>query len=231
MSFFRILIFLLLPVFTYAQTLDVRHTLVEYDEQDRFALAVNFEAPPKAVKEAWTDFLKSELDLKLKGFGFLTNKDLLKAEKVSVPELSDKELNFYTLFNEEEERTIMNVFASFGYDIFINQQDHPKAYSALRGLVNSFVRGYVPAFYEEKIEETAEVVEDLEEEVADLNKSINKNKADIEDNKKEIEELQEENEEKSASLEEKKQMLEQRKALLSEQRSKLKSVEADLDGS
>jgi methyl-accepting chemotaxis protein len=213
-----------------AQVLDVRQTLVDHNNEQRFALAVNFEAPPKEVKEAWTDFIKSELDIKMKGFGFLSNKDLLSAERVSIPQISENKLSFYTLFQEtdDEEEIIMNVFVAFGYDIYLNRREYPEEYAVLRDMVNQFVHGFVPAYYQEQIDATSEVVNDLEEEIADLNKEVEKNKKDIEKNQKEIEELKSENESLMESISENSNKLNTKKQLLTQQQGKLQTVEEEL---
>ena len=53
------------------------------------------EPATKDVRDAFQDFLKKNYDVKLKGDGLFSNKDVLYAEKVKINTISDKNLDFY----------------------------------------------------------------------------------------------------------------------------------------
>lgn len=223
-----IILTLVFPFFLQAQSYYPSKATIEHEDAQRPSLVATFEAEPKAVKEAWTDYLKSEYDLKLKGFGFLSNKDLLSAEKVTVSKISSNQMDFYTHFEEVDDKTKMNVFASMGYDIYVNPEEYPRAYRNLRSMMNGFVRGYVPGYYEDRIEETADNVEDLEDDIADLESDISKNKERIEENQQEIKDMEKDNEELQQSLKDKEAKLQEKKKLLEQRRSKLQEINSEL---
>lgn len=165
---------------------------INFDDSTRPCIQVNLDPKPKALKNAWRDYLKDNYDFKLKGIGFLTNKDLLSAEEVNIEMISPKAMDFYTHVIEDENGSVMKVFARHGYDIYISKASSPDEYLALNGIVEGFVRSYLPEYYKDQIEDTEKRIEMLTDQTNDFKDDIVDNLSEIEKLKKETEELEKE---------------------------------------
>ncbi|MCJ7467283.1 MAG: hypothetical protein MUO53_11400 [Maribacter sp.] len=167
-------------------------TTIDYDKAQRPCIQINLDLEPKTLKNAWRDYLKDNYDFKLKGIGFLSNKDLLSAEAITVNQISSKAMDFYTHIVEDENGSEMIVFVRHGYDIYVAKENHPNEYEALREILESFIEYYLPKYYEGKINDTEKRVNNLTEERNDLKKKIDKNSYKIEKLKNDIEQKEEE---------------------------------------
>lgn len=197
-----------------AQDITIKNSTVNHNGGERPCLVVNIDPEPKPLKKEWKSFLKDNYDFKIKGIGFLTNKDLLSRKDVVIEEISSKRLDFYTKIVEDEIGSEMKVFASFGYDIYINKEEMKEEYEVMKKMLNDFLKSYLPKYYKSEVKASKKKVKKLSKEVKGLKKDIAKNKDEIEDLKKEVEELSEEVTEKSAQLEEAETKLNQRKLKL-----------------
>lgn len=204
-----------------AQTLELKDDQMLYKDEMRSVVSTTIGIAPNDLKEAWTDFTKDEYDIKFKGYGFLTNKDLLSAEKVQVTEISDKRMNLYTHFSQNDMGTEMKLFGEYGYDVFINKYNYPFAYKEMRELVIDFLNNYLPEHYQNKIAVKSEEVADIKSDKQNLEEEIEENIA-------EIEKLKAENEEKHALLEMQKADLIQAKEELEARQMQMKEVNQEL---
>ena len=153
MAFKRLLKLLLTPV----------ESTIEFDKAQRPCLSVNLDPEPKTLKKAWRDYLKDNYDFKLKGIGFLRNKDLLSAEEIVVEELSSSQMDFYTKVIENESGSEMSVFVRYGYDIYISKSTHPDQFIKLKSMMEGFMKQYLPTYYAGQLKDTEKRVEELEE--------------------------------------------------------------------
>lgn len=197
-----------------AQEVEPRKGTIEHNDGKRSCLVLNLDPEPKPLKKAWKSFLKDNYDFKIKGIGFLTNKDLLYKEDIVVEDISSKRMDFYTKIVEDEVGSEMKVFASFGYDIYINEKDTPEEYRILEEILKDFLKSYLPKYYESEVKATKKKIKKLTKNVSGLNKDLSKNKSEIEDLKEEIEELTEEVAEKESLLETTNVKLKERKEKL-----------------
>ncbi len=172
-----------------AQTIAPENGTITYDKNLRPVILVSLDPKPDELKEAWRDYLNDTYDVKLKGIGFLQNKDLLSAEEVVIQKISPNKINFYTNIEENELGSEMKVFASLGKNTFISQDKTQMEYKALQSIVENFLKTYLPVYYKEMLEDTTKNFEDLTEDVADLNEEIVDDSEKIEKLKKEIEDL------------------------------------------
>lgn len=138
----------------YAQsTLPYAGTII-HNNAVRPCLVVSVDPEPDLLKKAWRGFLKDNYDFKLKGIGFLRNKDLLSAEQVVVEQVSSKEMDFYTHVIEDENGSEMKVFVAFGYDMYVDSISMHAEYWELNTILKRFLRNYLPKYHQELIEET-----------------------------------------------------------------------------
>lgn len=172
-----------------AQTVVPENGTIIHNDEVRPCIVVRLDPEPDVLKEAWRDHLNDTFDFKLKGIGFLQNKDLLSAEGVIIKKISKDKMDFYTNIVENEIGSEMKVFASFESGNYINQKNLRSEYKALNSIVESFLKTYLPNYYKNMLEETQKNYEDLTEDIADLNEDIVDDSEKIEDLKKEIEDL------------------------------------------
>jgi hypothetical protein len=172
---------------------DFQVSTLKYDGEERPCITLRLAPDTKEVKKAWEDFVKKEYNIRLKGLGFLVNKDILSAEKVTVKALSDKAIDFRTKIVEEKDHTLMQVFVSLGYDIYLGPDNYPMAFQDLKNKTWTFAKNYLTSYYNEQLEEVTEVLKDLSKEQEDVRK-------EIADNEKEIEKLRKENEQLAKDL-------------------------------
>lgn len=166
-------------------------TTINYNDAQRACIQVNLDPEPKTLKSAWRDYLKDKYDFKLKGIGFLSNKDLLSAEAINVKRISTNTIDFYTHIVEDDNGSEMKVFARHGYDIYIAKENYPNEYKAVREILENFIKFYLPKYYEERINDTEKRVNDLTEETTDLKDNIDKWSSEIAKLKNEIKEKEE----------------------------------------
>ncbi|PKR81705.1 hypothetical protein CW751_04040 [Brumimicrobium salinarum] len=204
--------------------------VIEHNDKERPCLFVaNLDPEPKPLKKAWKSYLKDNYDFKIKGIGFLSNKDLLYAEDVVIEKVSSKRMNFYTYIVEDEVGSHMKVFGSFGYDIYIDKNETPEEYRVMRKMFSDFLDEYLTEYYQGELKDTEKRVKKLSKEVEGLQSDIEDNNADvkdlnedIEDAKKEIEDLNKDTSEKEKELESASSKLENRQEKLKRVKSKLK---------
>ncbi|MGM0478296.1 MAG: coiled-coil domain-containing protein [Bacteroidota bacterium] len=225
---FLALALLLLSTPVRAQNVTPEDGEVEHNDKDRPCLVVNVEPEPKPLKKAWKSYLKDHYNFKIKGIGFLSNKDMLSAEDVIIEKLSSKRLDFYTIIVEDKDGSEMKVFASFGYDVYVNEDEMSDEYDVLLEMLNGFLKEYLPEYYEDKVKVTEKEVKNLTKDVEGLKGDISDNNDDIEDMKSEIEDLKEEIEELSEEVTEKEEQLTKSSTKLEERKEKLKSIKKQL---
>lgn len=197
-----------------AFAVEIEKGIYDRDKISRPGIRIYLDVETDEVKDAFEDFLKKNYGFRLKGNGLFANKDELYAEKVEVEEIIDKQINWYTQIipaPRNEHKTQMTIFVSLGYDIYLNEDEYPKAYQKVYDLSVDFLEQFIPEYHEERIEEMADTVEDLEDDTSDLEKDISRNNKEIEKLKEEIREMEAEREEKLAELNRKRETLQAQK--------------------
>ena len=206
-----------------AQSLQIGEGQVKHDKQMRPCIEASLEPEVGDVKDAWEKFLKKEYKVKLKGNGFLTDKDVLYAEKVKFKAVSDKTMDFFTRIVEEGDQTKMYVYGSFGYDIFINPKGFPLEYKRLEDITQRFLNGYLPNFYIKQVNNAEKALADLRNEQSNMEKEMEDNKKQLEKLKERNEQLEKELPQKNKQVEAAEQALKSKEANWSEVKSKINS--------
>ncbi|WP_417265887.1 hypothetical protein [Brumimicrobium sp.] len=215
------LMFFTLNNSVYAQAVTPKDGMIMHNKSQRPSIFVNIDPEPKPLKKAWKSFLKDNYDFKIKGIGFLSNKDLLYAEDLVIEKISPKRMNFYTKIVENEVGSEMTVFGSFGYDIYIDKNETPEEYKVMNQMLTEFLNSYLPDYYKNQVKDTEKKVKKLSKEVKGLNKDISKNNKKTKKLAKEIEELTKEAAEKEEELETATIKLKERKSKLERIKKKL----------
>ncbi len=205
-----------------AQRLVINEAVCKTDDGNQTGIEAIMEPKTKTIKKAIKDWMDDNYDVKLKGLGFFSNKDVLTAEQVQIDEISKKQMDLKVQVIEEGANSKMCIFGSFGYDFPVSPTHYPVAYRQMRGMALDFLDDFLPQWYLNRIEE-------LEEVVGDLGKERTKLQEDIEENRADIEELQEENEEKAETLAKTKVDMKKAAVKLKKRKEKLKEVSEKLE--
>ena len=205
-----------------AQSIQPFSSTVKHNKENRPCIQVNLDPQPKVLKKAWKKFLKDHYDFKLKGIGFLANKDLLSAEEIKVKAISPRKMDFFTKVVEKGTGSEMKVFVRYGYDIYLNKEEHPIQYDTVYNMIKIFLKEYLPKFYEKEIKESEKRIKALTKETEDLNE-------DIKDDTEEIADLKEEIQEREKNLEKNNKLLKSSNQELLERQEKSQRIKSQLN--
>lgn len=203
------------------QTVSVENSTVIYEKQTIPAVKVTMDPTPDKVKEEFRDYIKDRYDVKMKGIGFLSNKETMSAEQVTVTSVSPNTMDFYTKVVDNGQRTEMYVFGKFGYDMYISRDKYPSEYNNLKEIAVAFAKDFLPDYYQNRVDEAEEML-------TDLRKDRNKLTDDIADNEKKIKELQKETEDKKRELTQLEENIKDAESQLGDRRDGLRSVNSSL---
>ncbi|MFK7773421.1 MAG: hypothetical protein AB8F94_14830 [Saprospiraceae bacterium] len=181
----------------HAQKLTIKDGMVTHDDKMYPAIIVQMEPNTKKVKKELKDWMDDEFGFKLDGYGIFRKRDVLDAEQVTIPEVSNKRMDFYAEIIENGSVTEMKIFGAFGYSIPISKEHYPSEYRAMKNMTINFVADFLPKYYLNKIDDTKEMLSDIEKERKDLNEDMKDNIEDIADLKAENIELTKEEKEKA----------------------------------
>lgn len=208
---------------TNAQQTPIQGT-IQHNDKTRPCLVVNVDPEPKTLKKEWEDYLKNNFGFKLKGIGFLTNKDLLSAKEITINAISPNAMDFYTEIIEDEIGSQMKVFATFGYDLYINPTENLMEFNALKKIVTDFLDTYIPNYYQELVDDAEDAVNDLSKEQEKLKKAISKDTKDIDKMTNKIEGLTEDISDNKTELIQVEEKLSNRLLKLEKYKAKLNAV-------
>jgi hypothetical protein len=159
-----------------AQTYKIDTAAIAFENVKRPCFRVNYDASPKAVKKAWDDYFKKTYDVKVKGIGFLTNKEVITATEITLVPVSDKRMNMYaSVVDVPGDRSELSFFMSFGYDFFIGPDKYPAEFSGMKKVLNDFSVEFLTDFYYSEASRMTSEIKDLEKEIRKNKKDINKN--------------------------------------------------------
>lgn len=168
-----------------AQDLNPTESKISYKRNYVACWKVLIDPDPNTVKGEWKSYVKENLYFKLKGFGLLSNKDVLEAEDVLVEKISSKRINFFTRIIEFEGQTEIAVFARHGNDLYLNNDDNKKEFENLKRVLVDFLKVYLPKYYNEQVDKVSKSISKLTKNQENLTESIKSNKEKIEELKAE----------------------------------------------
>jgi hypothetical protein len=159
-----------------AQTYKIDTATISFENKQRPCLQVKYDASPKTVKKAWDDFFKKTYDVKVKGIGFLTNKEIITATDVSILAISDKRANLYaSVVDAPGERSELSFFMSFGYDFFIGPDNYATEFAGMKKILNDFSMEFLTEFYGSEASRITSEIKGLEKDIKKNNKDIKQN--------------------------------------------------------
>jgi len=208
-----------LCVSSQAQTLQYNSESVTIEGEQRDAIVVHLKTDIKETKDAWKDHMRKTHDVKVSGFGFLTNKDILIAEECVVSAISSDQIKLGNEIVLVGDETRMSVFGSYGYDHFFERGS--KEFEAMEEVTMDFIGEFVPDYLQEAIEDAVDVVEDIEKDLDKDREQIVKNDEDVLDMKRKIDDLIIENRELEEKVSQGESDLDAAKVKLQQQKDRL----------
>jgi len=219
MKYISTILTLLIAFSLTAQKVSYHEGNIEYEDEQIQTIEVRLTPNVSTIKDKFSDWMNDHYDVNLDGKKLLFfNKEFMTAEGVIIPQISPRKLDLRVKIDEsKKDNTILQVFASYGYNNWITQEAHPYAYDALRGIVIDFISDYLPEYYYERVEESKENIDDIEDDQEDIEK-------DMADNKEEIEELMKKNDELRFELEENRTKLKKANQKLNTRQNEYQSI-------
>ncbi|MEM9919850.1 MAG: hypothetical protein AAF990_17270 [Bacteroidota bacterium] len=218
----------LISSFPLLSQVNIEEQKVEYEGNLRPACSVVLEPESKEVKKRFKDYMNQKHDVRIKGIGFLTNKDVLNAEEVQLKTISPKTIDFYAQVVEKDGKTQMSLFADYGYDIFVSPQEDASAFENMRLLLIDFLNDYLPGYYSQQVEAARDVLNNLKEERSEMKEDIAENSEEIDEKLSEIKDLRKENQDLSNALNEQIKLLDEKEAELQQTKTALQRVSDQL---
>ncbi len=159
-----------------AQTYKIDTSTITFENVNRPCFTVKYDASPKIVKKAWDDYFKKTYDVKVKGIGFLTNKEIITATDISLVAVSEKRMNMYASVTDAPgDRSELSYFMSFGYDFFIGPENYPTEFTAMKKVLNDFSVEFLTEFYGDEASRMTREIRSLEKDIDRNNKDMKKN--------------------------------------------------------
>lgn len=218
------IIFLFVCFITYsignAQDLKPTKSKITYKSNYVACWKVLVDPEPNTIKGEWKSYVKENLYFKLKGFGLISNKDVLEAEDVLVEKISSKRLDFFTRIIESDGQTEIAIFAKHGRNSYLNSDDSKKEFKNLRNVLVDFLKVYLPTYYDEKVNVVNSNIDKLAKKANNLEERVKNNKERIAELEKENVDLAQKIEENKLKIASSKQEFIKR----DEKRNKIKEL-------
>ncbi|MEM9549178.1 MAG: hypothetical protein AAGA77_24540 [Bacteroidota bacterium] len=148
MKKFMLLFAVMITFGSSAQTIIYKESRIDRDGILVPTVQVTLEPAVDNMVERFEDWFKENYTVDLIGKNALSaNKYMLSIDRVKVREISERRVDMNVYVDESKINvTRMDVFSSFGFDVWITPLDYPAEYVALNSLVFNFVRDSFPEY-------------------------------------------------------------------------------------
>lgn len=191
----------------------------------RNAIHVKLEPEAKEVSGEFKSFLKDKYDIRLKG-----SWKERRFEETKVKGLSDSLVNAYFIFKEVTGGTEVFVVMKYPEGKYLTTVDEAKAFTFIEEVMHEFLRGYLPGYYNDLIEETNKEIGELEKTIQSTTKSIEKNEKAIEKNKEKIRDLEDDIKERERENEDLRKQQGAAEKVNTEEKARLQERKSKLEG-
>jgi hypothetical protein len=165
----------------FAQQLKVEERKIKNEEGiDMLSWTAVLDQNIDYCKDSYEAFMKEFFKAKTDKRG----KNILVAEKVLIPELSNLRMDQRTLFSVETGGTAVSFTFSPGHDIHFSRDQHDEEFSKAESFTKGFARYHYKRFYNEKLKSIEEKIKSKESDVASNYKKADRNTKSIADNSK-----------------------------------------------
>lgn len=188
----------------------IRSGNITYDKTTMPSLRMTIDAPMDEVEDQWEDFWDDQYDVDIDKLDKDRNSIAYKAEQVSLPLVSQKNVNLYTKIAGLENSAEVALAFSFTSNDIVTERAHPDAYRAAESIMNEFRTRFYTKYFDEMIAEVRDDLDDARDDSQDdskdaekARKKIKKYRDKIEDYEEKIEEMRDEVGDELESSEEK----------------------------
>ncbi len=172
-----VLLFLaFVSVSAFAQDIQVPTSLVvmegnyKLDGVERNGFDVLVQGEEKAIIEAFTKYMNTKFDLKLKAKG-----NMASGEEFNNTVWSDKQFAIKSQVVKDGSGKHFQMFMLFGADIFVNSAQYASEAANAKVVVKEFAKAYYVGVFQKQLDDQTKVVTSQEKEVSGLNKDQAKN--------------------------------------------------------
>jgi len=136
------------------------------------AVSLDMKASKDDAKKAWNKYIQDEHNVDIKGYGFFKKKDKLTTDPISMSFLSDEKLKLHTAFKGDDQYTIMDIYVLRPDGTSLSMDRDEKIINNLETLTEEFVAGFLPDYYEERVDNAKEEYDDSLDALAEINDDI-----------------------------------------------------------
>lgn len=172
---YLMLLVLFVTIKSNAQTFQIDTSSITFENKLRPCLFVKYDASAITVKKGWSSFMKKNYSIKIKGIGFLTDKDIVEAEDVVINSIADKRMNMYARVTDIPGGSELKYFMSFGYDFFIGPDNYGSEFGAMHKLLNDFSISFLNDYYADEISNILKKIKGYEKDIKHKNRDIDQN--------------------------------------------------------
>jgi uncharacterized phage infection (PIP) family protein YhgE len=178
----KLITYLLLALATsslFAQQLKVEERKIKNEEGiDMLSWTALLDQNADYCKDSYEAFMKEFFKAKTDK----RSKNILVAEKVMIPELSNLRMDQRALFSVETGGTAVSFMFSPGHDIHFSRDMHDEEFAKAESFTKGFVRYHYKRFYNDKLKTIEEKLKSKGSDVASSAKKIDRNNKSIAEN-------------------------------------------------
>ncbi len=167
---------------------------MEHDRSLRPALVLTMDMPKQEAKESFEEFIEQRHNVRVKGLGFLQNKDLLSVEDASIDAIHNGAMDLYASFQHEKNGPLkVYLIGRDNAGQYFGPEHLPEVQQRLTTLLGQYKLFALDAYYTALIADKKGKWSDLQRDQKRARRSLSKNQEEIDDNYKDIEKLKKEN--------------------------------------
>jgi len=164
-----------------AQRLIVEQRTVKNEEgNDQNSWTARLDQDMSTCMDSYENFMKEKFRAKVDKRG----KNMLVAEKIQLPELTNLRLDQRTLFTTEASGTAVSFMFSLGYDVHFGLDSYPDKFEKAEDFVKAFVRYHYESAYAKRMKEIEEKIKSKQDDIESNGKRTDRNNKSIADNNK-----------------------------------------------
>lgn len=170
-----------ISILSQAQRLIVEQRNVKNEEgNDQNSWTARLDDDMITCMNSYENFMKEKFQIKVEKRG----KNMMVAEKVQLPELTNLRLDQRTVFTTETSGTAVSFMFSLGYDIHLGLDQYSDQFDKAEDFVKGFVRYHYESSYTKRIKEIEEKIKSKQSDIESNGKRIDRNNKSIADNNK-----------------------------------------------
>ena len=163
-----------------AQISPIDTSEISFENKLRPCLHTFYDAGAREVKAAWSDYLKRNHHIKIKGSGPFSGKEMLSARDVIIPSISDKRMNLFLRSSDVAGGSEVKYFMSFGYDFFIGPENFPHEFAGMKKMLKDFSKEFLIKYYADFSTNSLKKIKGYQREIKSRNNNISKNNKKME---------------------------------------------------